>query len=166
MDDWVEIEGFEGYSVDPSGKIRNDRYGNVVTPVQNQVGNVYVGLYKDGVQRKRSTALIVAKTFLPKPDRADFTTPIHLDGDQRNNSVDNLAWRPRWFAVEYQHQFENPPKLLRLHRQIVDVDTRKIYDHSYHAAISNGLLERMVVMGVIQHTSVFPTNQIFEPFRN
>src|SRR3954470_21438611 len=104
IEQWHEIEDFFGYSVSDHGRIRTDKFGRLLALSQTQWGLVQVGLMRDGVQCHRSVPLLVAKTFLPYVGGA-FDTPINLDGNRWNNHVENLAWRPRWFAVKYNRQF-------------------------------------------------------------
>ena len=68
---------------------------------------VFVGLFRDQEQYKRSVALLVAKAFLKQPSEF-FDTPINLNGDRLDNQVINLMWRPRWFAIKYNRQFREP----------------------------------------------------------
>ena len=71
----------------------------------NQYGVVFVGLFNRG-QHKKGVARLVAQAFIERNFPA-YNTPINIDGDRWNNSVNNLAWRPRWFAVKYNRQFSH-----------------------------------------------------------
>ena len=104
---WRSIENFPGYSVSNYGQIRTDRSGRILSLNENQFGVLQVGMMRDGIQRHRSVPLLVAKAFIPQP-HVPFDTPINLDGNRHNNQVDNLVWRPRWFAVLYNQQFRHP----------------------------------------------------------
>ncbi len=97
---WRPIEAFPGYSVSDHGRIRADKSGRILQLNLNQYGLVQVGLMREGVQYHRSVPLLVARAFL-EPPFEPFDTPINLDGDRHNNHVDNLVWRPRWFAIRY-----------------------------------------------------------------
>lgn len=157
--DWREIEDFPGYSVNILGNIRNDRTGRILALQRNQHGIVHVGLVRDGVQYKRSVALLVCETWLTE-QLEYFDTPIHLDGDQSNNHIDNLMWRPRWFAVKYQRQFQDPHP--SIDKQIQEIHTGYRYNNSWHAATTFGLLDREIRQAIIGRTFVWPTYQIFQ----
>jgi hypothetical protein len=120
----------------------------------------YVGLVREWKQEVRSLARIVAHVYLGPPDQI-FDTPIHLDGDRTNCSVDNLMWRPRWYAVRYHQQFRQ-----RYHNPIEEpVKVRgeaKRYANSLAAAMEFGLLEREVVLSILNATPAVPTYQRFE----
>lgn len=107
--DWMPISGFPGYSINPFGDIANDRRGIALRYDVNQVGIVHVSLYYNGRQYRRSVAKMVAQAFLEPPKFSHFNTITHKDGDRQNFYVDNLAWRPRWYSIEYHRQFDEPP---------------------------------------------------------
>jgi len=162
IQEWREIVTFKGYSVSDQGQIKSDKTGRILKLSQNQQGVVMVGMMRGGVQYHRSLAKLVAQAFIPRTYPA-FDTPINVDGDRTNNRVDNLMWRPRWFAINYhrqfRHRYENPiPKM------IVDMKTGEMYENSWECAISNGLLERDVVMGISNRTWVWPTYQEFRMY--
>lgn len=158
-EEWAPIEGFPGYSVSTYGHIRTDKSGRILATFENQYGVVRVGLMKDGIQRHRSVPLLVALTFLYE-GLGPFDTPINLDGDRYNNRIDNLAWRPRWFAVKYNQQFRHPydhPITV----PVMDVVTREISPNSFEASRRYGLLESDLVLSVLNRTVVWPTYQQF-----
>jgi hypothetical protein len=160
MDDWVLVEGFPKYSVNSLGHVRRDSFNRILHPHSNQTESVYVSLMRNGQQNQRSLALIVAKAFLPPPT-PPFDTPINLNGDRWDCAVDNLMWRPRWFAIRYHHQFKEP------YERPVEAPLRargekEVFPDSISAACRYGLLERDVVMSLSHNTYAWPTYQIFE----
>ena len=156
--DWRPIEDFPGYSVSNLGRVRNDDTGRIFAIQRNQHGITHVGLVRDGIQYKRSVALLVCQTWME--DRLEyFDTPIHLDGDQSNNSIDNLMWRPRWFAVKYQRQFNEPHP--SVDRQIQEIHTGYRFKDSWEAATTFGLLDYEIWLAIGQRTYVWPTYQEF-----
>lgn len=164
MDDeeWVKIayEGFDRYSVSNYGQVRNHVTGRMMSQSANQYGVVRVGLMNTltGVQETVTIAKLVADHFVQGTSEP-FNTPINLDGDRYNNMADNLEWRPRWFAVKYFAQFEDPQPLYQ--GQIQDDESRYIYDNSRDAAVRHGLLEYDILQSVLNGTRVFPSFQTF-----
>jgi hypothetical protein len=140
--------------------VRNDDYDRIMAMLVNQGGTVHVGLTKGKKQFKRSVALLVARAFLRPAEDARFDTPIHLDGDSRNNHVENLMWRPRWYAIRYQHQFTMAPQGFRV--PIVETHTGEEFPTSWDAAIKYGLIDRDIMLAVINKTFVWPTYQFFK----
>ena len=159
MEDWKPIENFPEYSVSSYGRVRSDKFDRILALNENQYGLVQVGLMRDGVQRHRSVPLLVAKAFIPEPG-GPFDTPINLDGDRRNNRVDNLMWRPRWFAIKYNHQFRWPYEHPIL-TPVINLKTGEISENSLECAKENGLLEQDLVLSILNRTYVWPTYQEF-----
>ena len=159
MEHWKEIPEFPGYSVSDMGHVRNDETGYLLTLLQNREGVVNVGMIKDKRQYKRAVALLVARAFLDPPSPPAFDTPINLDGDRTNNDVTNLMWRPRWFAIAYARQFHTERKGIRV--PIEDVNTGEHYRNSWAAATQLGLLDKEILLAIMNHTYVWPTYQIF-----
>lgn len=155
---WSVIPEFPDYSVSTEGEIRNNETERVLRPTANQSGLAQVGLMKDGRQYKRGVALIVAKAFIEQPNDR-FNTPINLNGDRMDNRVDNLEWRPRWFAVKYHQQFHND--LRGFDRPIEDVATGEQFETSWEAATKYGLIDREILMATLNRTHVWPTYQKF-----
>lgn len=158
-ENWKQIESFPGYSVSDNGRVRSDKSGSILALSQNQFGLLHVGMVRDGVQYHRSVPLLVAKAFIP-PVSGPFDTPINLDGNRHNNRVDNLMWRPRWFAIRYNQQFrypyENP-----IETPIVDLKTGEVSNDSFDCAMRYGLLEQDLVLSISNRTYVWPTFQEF-----
>jgi NUMOD4 motif len=156
---WKTIDRFPRYSVSDLGRVRFDKSGRILRCNENQYGLLQVGLMDEGIQRHRSVPLLVAKAFLPELP-GPFDTPINLDGDRHNNQVDNLVWRPRWFAIKYNQQFrypyENPIEAL-----IMDLKTHEISENSFECAKRYGLLEKDLVVSIMNRTYVWPTYQQF-----
>jgi hypothetical protein len=156
---WKEIESFENYSISSFGRVRAEKSGRILEQNQNQFANVYVGLVRNGRQYHRSVPLLVAKAFIPKKWSA-YDTPINLDGDRWNNRVDNLVWRPRWFAIRYNQQFRIP-YLHPIPYPIQDLKSGEISENSFECAKRYGLLESDLVMSIMNRTVVWPTYQQF-----
>lgn len=156
---WKEIDGFENYSVSTYGRIRTNNSKRILITYENQSGLVQVGLMQNGQQKHRSVPLLVARAYIPQPSEP-FNTPINLDGDRFNNHVDNLDWRPRWFAVKYNQQFreryESP-----IDAPLEDLETGEVSENSLECAKRYGLLEKEIVLAIANDLYVWPTYQKF-----
>jgi hypothetical protein len=156
---WIPIEHFLDYEVSDQGRIRSRLTDRVLSLNPNQFGVMQVGMMRDSEQRHRSVPLLVAKAFLPEPGGA-FDTPINLDGDRTNNAVENLLWRPRWFAIKYNQQFKmRHPH--RIDRPIVELKTGEVSENSLECAKKYGLLEEDLILSILNRTYVWPTYQEF-----
>lgn len=158
-ENWIEVEDFPGYSVNPLGQVRKNSTGRVLVVRLNQYGVPYVGLMRNWKQCIRSLPRLVATAFIPQPNDV-FDTPINLNGDRTDCSVENLVWRPRWYAVYYNQQFEeryeNP-----ILAPIREADTDEEFPDSLAAACHFGILEREVVLSILNNTLTWPTYQHF-----
>lgn len=159
-EEWVPLLGYPGYSISNLGRVRNDKRDRVLTIMKLQTNYVYVGLVKDGVQVNRSVAKMVSETFLPKPVTATFTTPIHFDGDLSNCRVDNLDWRPRWFAIKHARQFRMniivPP------RPVLNINTEEDFRNCWMAVLQYGLLYIDLIKSIASQSKVFPTAHVYQ----
>lgn len=159
--EWGYIDGFPDYSVNSAGDVRNDRTGRILRQQQNQFGVVFVGMLNPyGEQKQRGVALMVAHAFLPQ-DLESFNTPINVDGNRWNCDVQNLMWRPRWFAIRYHQQFRRRYPY-PIESPIREVSSGDIYRDSGEVAVRFGLLEQEVVTSIELRTYVWPTYQVFE----
>lgn len=160
-DQWVGIEDFPGYSVSPSGHVRKDSSNHILHIRVNQYGVPYVGLMREGRRHQcvRSLPRLVATAFIPQPNDV-FDTPINLNGNRIDCRVENLMWRPRWYAIYYANQFEDRYENA-IDTRIRDVDTGDVYPNSLAVACVNGLLERDVVLSILNNTLTWPTYQQF-----
>lgn len=160
--EWRPVEGFPGYSVNPLGQVRRNANLRLLMPRFNEYDVPYVGLMRNWQQCIRSLPRLVAMAFLQRPTEI-FDTPIQVDGDRSNCRVDNLMWRPRWYAVKYNRQFTDRYR----YDNPLDTPIRSIIDgehfpDSLTAACRYGLLEREVVLSVLNRTPAWPTYQYFE----
>jgi len=153
---WLNIYGFENYAVSDMGRIINTVTDLIKTPTMNQQGIPSVLFVKDRIQHRRSVAVLVAEAFLEPHMNKWFDTPTNINGDRLDNCVDNLMWRPRWFAVKYHQQMKNGPRTNYSSRPIMDEDTEEIYSSQWEAATKLGLLEGDIVVAVFNKEAVFP----------
>jgi hypothetical protein len=159
IETWKNIEDFRGYSVSDFGRVKSEKSDRILRVKVNQLGIPYIGMMREGIQYQRSVSRLVATTFLDGPEGA-FDTPINLDGDRFNNHVENLVWRPRWFAVKYNRQFKD--LLDGTLGPVQDLDTGEVFQDSFEAAKHSGLLEYDLVEAIRNETPVWPTYQEFQ----
>jgi NUMOD4 motif-containing protein len=140
MERWLEIYEFPGYSISDQGRVRNDNTGRIMSLVQNSGGVLTAYMVREGRQYARGVAKLVATHFLPH-DTDMQSAPVHRDGNPLNNTVDNLIWRPRWYAVKYRHQFHEVGRPPYVDRPIQEVTTGLVFPNSWEAAKHFGLIE-------------------------
>lgn len=160
MEDWRAIHSFQMYSVSTLGRVRNEKSGRIMALRINDRGIVFVGLVREKVQYKRAINILVANAFLPPPPNRAFDSAINLDGKRTNNHVENLTWRPLWFARRYYYQFR-PEAPRGFTVPVEEVNTKEVFNTSWDAAVKYGLLDREIFIATLNHTFVFPTYQQF-----
>lgn len=101
---WKDIKGYEGlYQVSNFGRIKSldriecstgcvkvRRRRERILRVSLTYGYEHVTLAKNSVNTIRRVHRIVADNFIPNPDKKPFIN--HIDGNKRNNNVNNLEW--------------------------------------------------------------------------
>lgn len=103
MEEWKDAVGFEGYlRVSNTGRVIslgrwiNDIYGNKVWKPEREVCPDGKSKYKvvnatvNGERKSISVHRLVAMTFIPNPNNLPQVN--HIDGNTRNNAVENLEW--------------------------------------------------------------------------
>lgn len=152
-----EIDGFPEYAVDEAGMVYTIASGLRRKPSLTQEGSMKITLYREGRAFTKSLALVVANAWLYNDyDPEIFDTPIHLDNDLTNNHVDNLAWRPRWFAVKYQRQYWNEEYRYSKVR-LQDVKTDEVFESLISVCQKYGFLYMDVIKSCTKGDDVFPT---------
>jgi len=153
------IEGFPNYGVTHRGEVFNLDTGRnmVLSPTMN--GDLTVGLVRDRHQYRYSVKGLVARAFVPGEDEI-FNTPILLDNDKTNLRIENIVWRPRWFAWQYTRQFAEP-RSWHVFGPLMDVETLSEYDNYIDAATRHGLLCEDIRESIYNQKRTFPTQQLF-----
>lgn len=163
MEDWIILDDLElsRYSVSDMGRFRNDETERILRTSYNNHGVLRVGLCRDGDNRQMTlgVAATVARYFLGGHSE-EFGTPINLDGNRSNNAVTNLAWRPLWFAFQYNRQFFEPPYYFN--KPIVNIHTGEKFAQPRDAAIAYGLLEKDIVHDIVNQKGVWPHGYVFD----
>lgn len=159
METWVPLLGYPGYSVSNLGQVRNDRRDYLLTPLIPPNRRPFVRLTYNGTQISRSLSKLVCESFIPEA-RPNFDTPIHYDGDLLNCHVENLAWRPRWFANQHTEQFRK--RLYEYPDPILEIQTKEMFENCWMAVMTYGLLYLDLARSIREKTYVFPTMQLFE----
>ena len=108
MEVWKSIKETPLYEVSNLGRVRSTdrevtvspkdrtpytstKKGRVLSLSTDRYGYYIVGIYSHtGRKVTRTVHRLVAEAFIPNPENK--TTVNHIDGDTKNNKVDNLEW--------------------------------------------------------------------------
>lgn len=159
-EEWKAVVRFPLYEIREDGAIRSTLTGVIRKPTLNQYGVPKLNLMRDHEVFTASVNHLVAEAFVERPHRDDFNSVIHLDGDKTNCHSTNLMWRPRYFAIQYQQQFEFHG-FQRSSIAIMDLKTEEVYERIQNAVMQHGLLFHDIVVSMHEKTYVWPTYQQF-----
>lgn len=152
---WCRINEFPGYQISTFGNVRGYHPNHYLKWAYGRKGFPTVSLVLNGRNYTRSVPMLVARHWLPEPMREDFNTPIHLDGDRTLCHVENLMWRPRWFAISYhKERIEDPFPLWK--RPIEIIETQEIFDQPRDCAMQHGVLEWGIFHSIYNDRPIFP----------
>ena len=83
--------GYSQYNIDENGTITNVRTGKILKPYIDKRGYENFSLWGDNGERKTMRGhQLVAKMYLENP--YNYPQVDHIDGNKRNNNVNNLEW--------------------------------------------------------------------------
>jgi hypothetical protein len=155
---WAPLLGYPGYSASNYGRIRNDKRLLVLTHTALRDHRPFVKLSLHGEQVTRNVSKLVCDAFI-SPNR-DWDTPIHLDGNLWNCHVDNMEWRPRWFAIKHTQQFRRRQPVYK--KPVRELDSGWIYENVWEPVLQFGLLYMGLIIAIHNETRVFPSMQKYE----
>jgi hypothetical protein len=159
---WEQLDDFPAYEVSDQGEVRSIKSGRILRQNPNQFGVYRVGLVRD--RGDSPTTVVVARLvadYFVQGKSLQFDTPINLNGDREDNRAENLAWRPRWFAVKFFAQFAEFPEPLFI-APLECGETGMQYANSRDCAMYEGLLEKDILKSILNASPCFPTWQIFQ----
>ena len=118
MEEWKDVVGYEGiYEVSNYGQVRTHKYKTTYTSWHGirhwkqrilkekakTNRDVRISLWKNGKGKDYLAHRLVAEAFIPNPDNKP--TVNHIDGNPRNNYVENLEWAT--YQENNNHAFDN-----------------------------------------------------------
>lgn len=159
MEFWRIINEAPDYEINTKGEIRSCITGKEILPSFTEA-YLKVSLATTSGRITRSVKTLVANAFLEIPD-IESTAVIVLDNNQSNVDVENLAWRPRWFAWKYANQFKIIPPHYRVY-PIVNVTMNISYDSVVDCAMTEGLLFGDIWRSAFTAKSIWPSNCLYE----
>jgi hypothetical protein len=92
MEEWKAIEDFQDYKVSSLGRVKSLKFGKeqILKPVLNSNGYLYINLCKDGIQKTVKVHRLVCQAFLPNPENK--LEIDHINRNKQDNRLDNLRW--------------------------------------------------------------------------
>lgn len=86
-----DIKGYEGlYQISNFGNVKSLKRNIILKPSSNRKGYLHIILYKNHKSKNSIIHRLVAQAFIPNPENKPQVN--HIDGNKRNNNVNNLEW--------------------------------------------------------------------------
>lgn len=91
MKGWRELKGFPLYKISRTGEVFSTWGKKIKKPAEDRRGYMRHALTNGtGICKHMPVHRIVAMVYIPNPDNLPCVN--HIDGDKKNNNVDNLEW--------------------------------------------------------------------------
>lgn len=87
---FVYVEQYAPFEISKEGVVRNKLTSNILKPSESNSGYLRVSTTYKQRRVKASVHRLVAIAFIPNPANMEYVN--HIDGDKKNNHVDNLEW--------------------------------------------------------------------------
>ena len=138
----LEPLGFPLYSISDFGEVMNNNTWIAKARVKNQHGYNFVTLYQGSRRVSRQVSVLVAETFIRGMYPLEWKTLIYLDGDLDNCKASNLAYRPRSYALRYNHAIRTVDRSKwKLEHTAIDWDGVELrFDNVVDSAMHFGIL--------------------------
>jgi len=91
--EWVKIEGYDNYSVNINGEVRNDKTEKLLKYSLHNGGYYFVGLSKNNKVTNYLIHRLIGIYFIENPN--NYLEIDHKNGNKTDNSIDNLRWCDR-----------------------------------------------------------------------
>lgn len=137
-----DIEGYEGrYAITEDGQVWSYYSKSFIYQRTNDKGYKIVRLRKDGQQKMYSVHQLVARTFIPNPNK--YTEVNHIDEDKSNNSISNLEWCTHQQNINKgsckERAAETQRKTHPSRKAVICIETQKIYSSMKEAQRETGV---------------------------
>lgn len=125
QEEWKAIDGYENlYLISNTGKVYSERTKRILKENYKEDRYYRVRLSRNGIQTKKRIHRLVAEAFIPNPLNKPFVN--HIDGNRRNNHVDNLEWCTH--SENMNHAVENNLLTNNMEFRLIHINTGIQYE--------------------------------------
>jgi hypothetical protein len=104
-DKWKAIEGYEGYLISDSGKVKCLKFKSerLLKPTPRGNGYLAICLCDKGIKKTLDIHRLVAQAFVSNP--ANKPCINHIDFDCMNNKAENLEWVTQYENLKHSSSY-------------------------------------------------------------
>lgn len=96
---------YDNYTINEDGDVFN-KYDKKLSPVDNGKGYLMVGLtLNSGKRIVKTIHRLLAEAYIDNP--MDFSDVNHIDGDRKNNKLENLEWLSHGDNIKHSYKLNN-----------------------------------------------------------
>ena len=143
MEEWKAIEEYDGrYEVSSFGRVRSLKREQRILKADCFGRYLQVGLYKNGVIKKKKVHRLVATAFIPNPENKPQVN--HIDGNTKNNNIDNLEWTTAQENVKHSNRTLKRGKGRKIKQRDRQGNLLNVWTNAYQASESTGICRRNI----------------------
>ncbi|MBO4807437.1 MAG: HNH endonuclease [Lachnospiraceae bacterium] len=133
LEEWFTLDEYDKYEITKSGKVRNAKTKNILSPVATRFGYLALSLRDNyGKTHRVMIHRLIATQFLDNPDNLPIVN--HIDENKTNNNVSNLEWVS---AKENSNHGTSPHRIRKaLMKPINEYDKQGQYIRTWNSAKS------------------------------
>lgn len=138
---WRYIKGYEGrYQVSNLGRVRSLRRHRVRGKIMDVACNGHYWRIKLSKNNKAKRVLlhrIIAETFIPNPENKPQVN--HINGDKKDNSIENLEWCTRSENQLHAIRTGLRPMKTKTGTKVINTITGKVFESIKQASREKGI---------------------------
>ena len=138
---WKDIAGYKNYKISSFGRVKSLNFNGskkqkILVPY---CVNEYlrIRLFENKKQKSFGVHRLVAMAFIPNPDSKPEVN--HIDGDKKNNKVNNLEWVTSSENVQHAvYVLGKKPNGGRPKRKVKNLETGEVFNSIREASVLTG----------------------------
>lgn len=139
-----KIKNYENYMATEDGRIYSIKRKCYLKLQTVTNGYLMVGLFKNGVSKYLLVHRLIAETFIEKPEKCDIVN--HLDGNKKNNNVNNLEW-----TTQSENVRAYKAKYRKYNKPLYEYNENNTMTYSYKSYYEAALQNKTSVITLLKH---------------
>jgi len=129
-----KLKNFPNYAATPDGLIWSYTTNKFLSPQKHKVGYIYVSIYKNKKQYKKSVHRLVAEAYIDNVD--NLSDVDHIDGNKENNCIENLHWVTHQENVKlgWENGLYKNNTAKHFCKKVLCIETNEVYNSATEAS--------------------------------